>query len=141
MKNTAISQDIWRDEGGYINKGPFPPPETDVKIQRISRNDDNGETTLKITPVHGDKVYYEIGDTGPTKSSMRVEAFNGFKIRDLKARFICVDSKGKHVQGKSETWQNTINLKYRVYQQGEDWMVELKAYPRGVLSLDLPFHG
>ena len=131
LKNTAISQDIWRDEGGYINKGPFPPPETDVKIQRISRNDDNGETTLKITPVHGDKVYYEIGDTGPTKSSMRVEAFNGFKIRDLKARFICVDSKGKHVQGKAETWQNTINLKYRVYQQGEDWMVELKAYPRG----------
>lgn len=131
MKNTAISQDIWRDEGGYINKGPFPPPETQVKIQRISRNNDNGEVTLKITPLHGDTVYYEFGDTDPTRSSMRVEAFNGFKIRDLKARFICVDSKGKHVQGKAETWQNSINLKYRVYQQGEDWMVELKAYPRG----------
>jgi len=131
LKQTAISQDIWRDEGGYINKGPFPPPKTDVKIQRISRNNDNGEATLKITPVHGDKVYYEIGDTDPTKSSMRVEAFNGFKTKELKLKFICVDSKGKHEQGKSEPWQNTINLKYWVYQQGEDWMVELEAYPRG----------
>jgi len=131
LRSTAISQDIWRDEGGYINKGPFPPPKTEVKIQRISRNDDNGEATLKITPVHGDTVYYEIGDTDPTKSSMRVEAFNGFKTRELKLKFICVDSKGKHEQGKAETWQNTINLKYGVYQQGDDWMVELKNYPRG----------
>jgi len=131
LRNTAISQDIWRDEGGYINKGPFPPPKTEVKIQRISRNDDNGEATLKITPVHGDTVYYEIGDTDPTKSSMRVEAFNGFKTKELKLKFICVDSKGKHEQGKAETWQNTINLKYGVYQQGDDWMVELKNYPRG----------
>lgn len=131
LKNMAISQDIWRDEGGYINKGPFPPPETEVKVQRISRNDETGEATLKITPVHGDTVYYEIGDTNPTPSSMRVEGFNGFKTRELKLKFICVDTQGRHEQGEPETWQNTINLKHRVYQQGDDWMVELKAYPRG----------
>jgi len=131
LRNTAISQDIWRDEGGYINKGPFPPPKTEIKIQRISRNDHTGEATLKITPVHEDTIYYEIGDTEPTPSSMRVEAFNGFKTKELRVRYLCVDSKGKHQQGIAEGWQNTINLKYGVYQQGDDWMVELKACPKG----------
>ena len=131
LRKTAIEQDFWRDEGGYINKGPFPPPGTEVKIQRISRDDDTGEATLKITPVHGDTVYYEIGDTDPTPASMRVESFNGFKTKELKLKYICVDSKGVHQQGVVESWQNTISLKYRVYQQGDDWMVELKAFPKG----------
>jgi len=131
LRKTAIEHDIWRDEGGYINKGPFPPPNTEVKIQRISRNDDTGEATLKITPVHGDTVYYEIGDADPTPASMRVETFNGFKTTELKLKYICLDSTGKHQQGVAESWQNAINLKYRVYQQGQDWMVELKAFPKG----------
>ncbi|MBW2095694.1 MAG: DUF499 domain-containing protein [Deltaproteobacteria bacterium] len=131
LRKTAISQDIWRDEGGYINKGPFPPPRTEVKVQRISRNDDNGEATLKITPIHGDTVYYETGNAEPTQSSLRVEAFNGFKTRELKLKFLCVDSEGKHQQGAPVIWENSINLKYGVYQQDNDWMVELKACPRG----------
>jgi hypothetical protein len=131
LRKTASEQDVWRDEEGYVDKGPFPPPQTQVKIQRISRNDDNGEATLKITPVHGDTVYYEIGDAEPTTASMRVEAFNGFKTNELKLKYMCADSTGKHQQGVAESWQNTINLKYRVYQQGDGWMVELKAVPKG----------
>jgi Protein of unknown function (DUF499)/Fn3 associated len=134
LKKTAISQDIWRDEGGYINKGPFPPPNTEVKVQRLSRNDASVEVTLKITPVHGDTVYYEVGDTEPTPSSLRVESFNSFKTSELKLKFLCIDSTGKHQPGKSETWVNTISLKYHVYQQGDDWMVELQAFPKGEIQ-------
>jgi hypothetical protein len=129
LKVTALSQDIWRDEGGIINKGPFPPPNTVVKIQRLSRNDDNGEATLKITPVHGDVVYYETGDSEPTTSSMKVDSFNNFKVSELKCRFICIDSTGKHEKGTTEEWRNTITLKHSVFQQGSDWMVELEASP------------
>ncbi len=129
LKETALNQDIWRDEGGIINKGPFPPPRTEVKIQRLSRDDLSGEVTLKITPVHGDRVYYETGDSEPTPSSMKAEPFNNFKIRELKCKFICIDSTGKHEPGASGTWINTITLKHRVFQQGDDWMVELKASP------------
>ncbi|MEA3347805.1 MAG: DUF499 domain-containing protein, partial [Pseudomonadota bacterium] len=46
LKRTAINQDYWRDEGGYVNKGPFPPPATEVKIQRLSRDDVTGEAIL-----------------------------------------------------------------------------------------------
>jgi len=129
LKETSISQDIWRDEGGVINKGPFPPPKTEVMVQKMSRNDDTGEVTLKITPVHGDIVYYETGGAEPTTSSMKLDLFNNVKISDLKCKFICIDSTGKHKQGGLETWANTITLKHRVFQQGNDWMVELKASP------------
>jgi hypothetical protein len=129
LKNTCLSQDIWRDEGGIINKGPFPPPKTEVRIQRLSRNDNTGEVTLKITPIHGDIVYYETGDAAPTTFSLKVDSFNNFKISDLKCKFICVDSTGKHEQGLPEKWTNAITLKHRVFQQGNDWMVELKAIP------------
>jgi len=131
LKRMAISQDHWRDEGGYVNKGPFPPPATKVKIQRLSRDDVTGEAILKITPVHGDTVYYEFGDSEPTTASLRVESLNNFKIGELQARFLCIDSSGEHRTGTTETWENSINLKYRVFQQGEDWMVELQAYPKG----------
>jgi len=129
LKTTALSQDIWRDEGGIINKGPFPPPDTALRIQRLSRNDTTGEAVLKITPVHGDVVYYETGDSEPTTSSMKVDAFNNFKVCELKCKFLCVDSTGKHQKGAVEEWVNTITLKHRVYQQGNDWMVELCASP------------
>jgi len=60
---------------------------------------------------------------------MKVELFNNFKISDLKCKFICIDSTGKHKPGTSGTYVNTITLKHRVFQQGNDWMVELKASP------------
>jgi hypothetical protein len=131
LKNTAITQDRWRDEGGYINKGPFPPSDTEVRIQRLSRDETTGEVSLKITPVYGDTVYYETGDNQPTTASGRIDSLNNFKTRELQLAFLCVDSTDEHSTGPSERWKNSINLKYRVYQQGDDWMVELKAYPRG----------
>ncbi|RZB36988.1 MAG: hypothetical protein SRB2_01492 [Desulfobacteraceae bacterium Eth-SRB2] len=129
LKETSISQDIWRDEGGVINKGPFPPPKTEVRIQKISRNDDTGKATLKITPVHGDIVYYETGETEPTTSSMKLDSFNNFKISELKCKFLCIDSTAKHKKGDSVLWKNTITLKHQVFQQGDNWMVKLKANP------------
>ncbi|MBU1163726.1 MAG: chitobiase/beta-hexosaminidase C-terminal domain-containing protein, partial [Proteobacteria bacterium] len=80
-------------------------------------------------PVHGDIVYYETGEAEPTTSSMKLDSFNNFKISDLKCKFICIDSASKHKQGGSETWTNTITLKHRVFQQGSDWMLELKTSP------------
>ena len=131
LKNTAIGQDRWREDGGYIDKGPFPPPETEVRVQRLSRDETSGEAALKITPVHGDTVYYETGNNTPTTASARIESFSNFKTSELQLTLLCVDSTNEHNTGSSESWKNSINLKHKVYQQGDDWMVELKAYPRG----------
>lgn len=129
LKSECIEKDIWRDEGGYVNKGPFPPPETEVRIQRISRDDTTGEVTLRLTPVHGNTIYYEMGGSDPSSSSSKVENLDTFRTKDLSITFVCEDSGGAHKRGKVETWKNTITLKHRVYQQDDDWMVELQAVP------------
>ena len=131
LKNTAISQDRWRDEGGYINKGPFPPSDTEVRIQRLSRDETTGEVFLKITPVHGDTVYYETGDNKPTTASARITSFNNFKTCELQLTFLCVDSTGEHSAGPIRDVEEFHQPQVQSYQQGDDWMVELKAYPRG----------
>lgn len=129
LRDRCIGQDIWRDEGGLINRGPFPPPETDLRVQEMGRNDETGEVTLKITPVHGDTVYYEVGDSTPTPASKQVDSPNSFRTSELKLTFLCVDSTGEHNTGEAYTWNNKISLKHRVYQKGSDWVVELKATP------------
>ena len=49
----------------------------------------------------------------------------------MKLTFLCIDSKEEHEQGSAYTWTNTINLKYRPYQAGSDWMMEFTAIPDG----------
>ena len=64
LKEQCLHQDLWREEGGFVDKGPFPQPKTGILIKEQSRNDENGEAVLRITPVHGDTVYWEIGGFG-----------------------------------------------------------------------------
>ena len=129
LKSEMIFKDQWREQGGYVEKGPFPPPVTSVQIQQMSRDDNTGEATLKLTPVHGDTLYYDIN--GPaTSGSMQVSNPRSFKTRELIVSFLCADSSGKHQQGNPATWKNQITIKSRSFQgtSGEK-MVELKSAP------------
>jgi len=130
LKDSMIRKGIWREEGGYINKGPFPKEKTSVKIQEIFRDEETGEVTLKLTPVHGDVIHYEIGKPA-TISSPILTTPNDFKTRELKISFLCVDSKGEHETGEPIEWQNKIRLKYKVYDSsdGSGKIVELLALP------------
>ena len=134
LKQKMMDQGGWADEGGVINIEP-PKPRTQVNVQQLSRNGDTGECILKITPINGDKVLYEIGSDMPSAASMDVaEAHGGyarFTTRDMKLTFLCIDPTGEHEQGEAVTWTNTINLKYRPYQSGDDWMMEFEAIPDG----------
>lgn len=128
LKKDLVHQDQWREEGGYVEKGPFPQPKTDVQIQEISRNDDTGEMVLKLTPVHGDTIHHEIG-ANATTGSMKVENPKNFTTSDLTVSFICVDSRGEHETGDPRTWRNRITIKSRTFQSGSEKMAELKAAP------------
>lgn len=66
----------WVDDGGIINREP-PKPETQVNVQLLSRNPDTGEVNLKITPVNGNKVLYELGHNSPSSASMDVAETEG----------------------------------------------------------------
>ena len=128
LKRKLVYEDQWREDGGYVEKPPFPKPQTGVLIQELNRNDDTGEVTLRITPVHGDTLYYEI--KGPaTTGSLKVEDAKSFRTAELEVSFLCIDSLAEHDTGDSVTWKNRITIKSRIYQDGEQRRVELKSAP------------
>jgi len=134
LKSKMLELSGWLDDGGIINREP-PKPETQVNVQVLSRNPDTGETNLKITPVNGDKVLYELGHNSPSSASMDIAETEGgysrFSTSDMRVTFLCVDSRNEHDQGSVYTWENTLQLKHEVIQQGDAWQVELKAVPSG----------
>ncbi len=69
LKAECIQKDIWRENGGYVDKGPFPQPKTSATLQEKSRNDDTGEVEIQITAVHGDTIYYDFGAAATTASA------------------------------------------------------------------------
>jgi hypothetical protein len=128
LKADLLAKDQWREEGGYIDKGPFPQPSTDVRWQELQRDDDTGRVVLRLTAVHGDTLYYEIG--GPaTPGSLRVEDSRSFETADLEVSFLCTDSTKVHETGAPVTWKNRITIKSRAFEGPLGKMVELQAAP------------
>ncbi len=132
LKNEMVSKDQWHVNGNYVDKGPFPKPTTDVQFQVLQRDDDTGEVTLKITPVHGDIVYYDIGSDA-TQGSTRVEDLHAFKTSEIEVSFLCVDSIKQHETGGPRMWKNKVTLKKKVYGDNNEKHVELKSAPLGAV--------
>lgn len=131
LKEDCIFREIWREDGGFVDKGPFPQPKTSVTVQEQSRDADTGKVLLRVMPVHGDTVYWETGSAATTASA-RLEGAT-LETAALEVSFIAVDSKGVHETGEPYTWRNRISLKYRVFQSGTNKRLELQAAPAGNL--------
>jgi hypothetical protein len=71
-----------------------------------------------------------------TTSSPRLEG-NELKTTALRVSFLAVDSTGEHETGEPRVWTNTIEVKYRLYQHGDQRMCELRAVPRGEIRYTL----
>jgi hypothetical protein len=132
LKDELLKKDMWRENGGYIEKPPFPKEKTEVLVQELRRDDDTGEVVLKLIPKFGDKVYYEIGAPATTASSL-VEDINEFRTKELVLSFLCVDSTGEHETGEPYEWKNKITIKYRPYDKDDDKVIELKAAPNATI--------
>lgn len=127
LKDDCVHRDIWREEGNYVDKGPFPKPATAVKIQELSRDDDSGTVKLRLTPVNADVLYAEFGGKATT-ASMKLEG-RELETADLRVSFLAVDSRGEHEAGEPLEWQNRITLKSGEYPSGDDRVVEIRAAP------------
>ncbi len=111
LKADCIRKDLWREQGNYIEKGPFPKAETTILIKELSRTED-GTTWLRLEPLHGDTVYFETGNSVPTTASSKIDNFQRFEAKGLHYRFLCVDSTGEHPTGTPVAWQGTVELQY-----------------------------
>ena len=129
LKQECVHQDRWREEGQYVNKGPFPKPATTVRIQELSRNDDTGNVKLRVSPVNGDRVYSEVGAEA-TPASKDLGGGGIFETGTcLRVSFLSVDSTGGHETGDPVEWPNRITLKSREFMDGGDRKIEIHAAP------------
>ncbi|NJL06587.1 MAG: DUF499 domain-containing protein [Chloroflexaceae bacterium] len=128
LRDRMRAQDFWREQGTLLDKGPFPPPTTSVQIRQRHRDPQTGEVTLELQPMYGDTIHYEIG-AGATSASARVSTPETFKTTALELSFICVDSSGTNPTGAAKTWYNTIEVKHRFYQDGNQYRCALHAVP------------
>ena len=129
LKDDMVHKEVWReDTGGYVDRSPPPPKTTTVQIQERSRDEDTGQVELKVTPIHGDTVYAEVGGEATT-ASQKIE--NGLYLTDeIEVSFLAVDSTDVHANGAAVTWKNSVTLKYRFFTGGSgERMLELKAAP------------
>lgn len=132
LKTVCLQKDIWRENGGYVDKGPFPQPKTRVEVQEKRRDIDSGEATLKVTAVNGDTIYYDFGATASSASARL--AGGELKTAELSVSFLAVDSTHLHETGEPTTWKNRITIRYRFFQSGSNRMLELRAVPFAPIS-------
>ena len=139
MKADCLHKDVWREEGSYVNKGPFPKPAATVRIRELHRDDDTGLARLRLSPIHADTLYAEVGAEA-TPASMKLDG-RDFETADLKVSFLAVDSTGGHDTGEPVEWSNRITLKSREYIDarpgtpeagGGERMVEIRSAPPAV---------
>ena len=127
MKADLLHKDVWREEGNYVNKGPFPKPATTVQVRELGRDEDTGVVKLRLSPVNGDTLYAETG-AAATPVSEKLQG-RDFETADLRVSFLAVDSTGEHETGDPVAYTGRITLKSRDYLAGEQRMVELRAAP------------
>jgi hypothetical protein len=128
LREECVVKDVWREHGEYLEKGPFPKEPTSLSISEIGGDENTGVTRLKIRPIYGDKVYYEIGASATT-SSLSVEDCNSFETAELKVSFLCVDSTGDHPTGEPVEWRKEIDIKYKLIDKADGQYLILKSHP------------
>lgn len=128
LKAILAQRDQWRESEGYVDKGPFPQPATEVRVQVVRRDDETGKVMLKVTPIHGDRVYMEKGGAQATTAS-RLLNDEMVEVDGLDYSFVAVDSAKVHEAGAAAAWSNVVTIKHRFFQDGDHMRCELKAAP------------
>jgi uncharacterized protein DUF499/Fn3 domain-containing protein len=131
LKVECLQKDIWRENGGYVDKGPFPQPKTSLTFQEKTRNDDTGEVEIQVTPMHGDTIYYDFGAPATTASA-KLDG-SRLKTHELKVSFLVIDSTREHETGEPKSWQNRITLKHKLYQSGQQKKMKLQSAPNATI--------
>jgi len=131
LRAECLLRDVWREQGGFVDRGPFPAPTTGVTVNRTFRDPHTGEVTLRITPVHGDQIFYDVGSDA-TSASARLDG-QTLKTNDLRVSFVVYDSTNQHKTGEVIEWTNEITLKHRFFHDGGYQRLELQAIPTGTI--------
>lgn len=128
VKISQLKRDHWRENGNWIEIGPFEKPPTGVSIQRIERNPETGAVKLRIKPINGDQVLYQYG-RGITEQCPVWDCQNLLSTDAMEMEFLCLDSRSEHKPGEPARWTNEITLKHAFIPQGDETLMEIHVAP------------
>lgn len=109
LKENCLKKDEWREEGGYLEKGPFEKEPTSVHVEQTDYDPDTLEFTLTIHGVGG-RVYYDIG-AEPTEASTELTG-QTLTTKEPELYFICIDSTGERKTGDVSHFIGEPTYKY-----------------------------
>jgi hypothetical protein len=133
VKAAMLMRDQWRDiGGGFIQRGPFPPPAPSVQVQLLHRDDRTGEVTLRVRPLHGDVVYETVTTGSATVNEKKVLDSYDVKTSKLHVTFTAANT-AANMEGDPVLWTNIITMKHRLYGSASHRMCELQAMPSGAI--------
>jgi len=130
LRADCVQKDLWRERGDYIEKGPFAKEPTSVSVTVKHESTETNKLSLRLKPIFGDKIYYEIGAPA-TEASLKVDDLNNFETAELKVSFLCVDSSGAHPTGLPVEWVRDIAIKHKIQVKADGKYVDLET-PTGV---------
>ena len=131
LKAECLRRGLWREEGNHIRRGPFPPAVPEVAIRELSvQEDGDGQTYLKVEPLHAPAVAYETGDSNPTRASSPVPTPTRFEATGLRYRFLAFDPNDLARESAVREWTARIRIKYQLHNRGDHYAVELLALPK-----------
>ncbi len=128
LRKDCLNRDIWRDIGGYLQKGPFEKEPTEVTVDQLSYDPKTGEFTLKVRGVYGNTVYYDVG-AEPTEAS--AVASNPFVTKETDLWFLCVDQShgDPHPTGDAKHFMCTVPLRYEQRGTSKGDVMQLETHP------------
>jgi hypothetical protein len=141
LRKVAEQRGAWRStDDGYIEKGPFENPTTEVTIIEAGYADDSGEATLEIVARHAGKSPEVYWDTKPDVSRTTGRKLNEstFKTKAVRVWFLAIDPSGAHEPGNATCWSNRLTLRHQVKEDGAGKRtIELAVTPSGIIRYTL----
>jgi hypothetical protein len=141
LRKVAEQRGTWRGtDDGYIEKGPFENPKTEVTITEVQYTDDTGEATLEVVPRNAGKspeVYWDT-KAGVGRSTGHKLTDRTFKTKAVRVWFLAEDPSGAHETGMPASWSNRLTLRHQCKEGvGTKRKVELAVIPAGSIRYTL----
>jgi len=131
LKADCVRRGLWREEGNYVRRGPFPPPMPEVSLREQSVDSEGtGHAFLKIEPLHATSLVYETGDADPTRLSSPVQTPTRFEASGLRYKFLAFDPEDLTRTSVVKEWTAKLRLKHQLHNRGDHYEVEFLALPR-----------
>lgn len=141
LRKVAEQRGSWRGtDDGYIEKGPFENPKTEVTVTPVQYDEDTGEATLEVAPRHAGKAPSVYWDNKPDvgRAPARKLTDKTFKTKAIRVWFLAEDPSGAYETGSPVAWTNTLTLRHQCKEgTGGKRKVELAVIPAGTIRYTL----